>query len=71
MGFKEWLREWEGNKFSQEKDLVNDKDYPRSRYKGPGDNYDGSLKNTGPLPFKPAKKLFGKILPHRNLSRYG
>jgi hypothetical protein len=36
MDFKKWLIEWEGNRFSQEDDLINSPYYPNSKYKGKG-----------------------------------
>lgn len=47
MKFKQWLLEWEGNAFAQEKDLVNGPQYPNSKYKGKGDNEEGNRANLG------------------------
>lgn len=41
MNFKQWLAEYEGSNFSQERDLVNGPQYPNSKYKGKGDNEEG------------------------------
>jgi hypothetical protein len=38
MNFKQWLAEWEGFQFNQERDLVNGPQYPNSKYKGPSRN---------------------------------
>lgn len=35
MNFKQWLAEWEGNKFNQQRDLVNDPAVMNSKYAGP------------------------------------
>jgi len=35
MNFKQWLAEYEGFNFSQEKDLVNDPSRQNSKYQGP------------------------------------
>lgn len=35
MTFKQWLSEWEGFNFAQEKDLVNNPAIQNSKYKGP------------------------------------
>lgn len=45
MNFKQWLREYEGDTFSQERDLVNGPQYPNSKYKGKGDNEEGNRKD--------------------------
>lgn len=45
MNFKQWLSEWEGFNFSQERDLVNGPQYPNSKYKGKGDNEEGNNKD--------------------------
>lgn len=40
MNFKKWLLEWEGNKFTQEPEMVNDPAVQNSRYKGKSSNPD-------------------------------
>lgn len=47
MNFKQWLLEYEGFNFSQEKDLVNGPQYPNSKYKGKGDNEEGQRSDLG------------------------
>jgi len=47
MTFKQWLIEYEGDTFSQERDLVNGPQYPNSKYKGKGNNEEGERSDLG------------------------
>ncbi len=55
--FTQWLIEWEGFNFQQEKDLVNGPQYPNSKYKGKGDPDEQSGEIDQPT--KKAIKAFG------------
>jgi hypothetical protein len=57
--FKQWLAEYEGFNFSQERDLVNGPQFPRSKYKGKGDpDEQPNGKEIGGS-FNNAEKLYG------------